>query len=61
MTRSLPGGRRKRITVRLSRRALSAARRALARRKRVTVTVRVTATDARGNSVVARNIRLKRG
>jgi hypothetical protein len=60
VARSLPGQRRKRIAVRLSRRALSAARRALARHKHVTATIRVTASDSRGNSVRrARNITLK--
>jgi subtilisin family serine protease len=59
VARSLPGRHRKRIVVRLSQRALSAARRALARHRHVTVTIRVTATDSRGNSVSrSRNIRI---
>jgi hypothetical protein len=60
IARSLPGRRRKRIAVRLSHRALSAARRALARHKHVTATITVTASDSRGNSIRrARNITLK--
>jgi subtilisin family serine protease len=62
VARSLPARHRKRITVRLSRRALSAARRALARHRHVTATVSVTASDSHGNSIRrARNITLKAG
>jgi subtilisin family serine protease len=60
VARSLSGRRRQRIAVRLSHRALSAARRALARYRHVTATITVTASDSRGNSIRrARNITLK--
>jgi thermitase len=61
IARSLQARHRKRIAVRLSHRALSAARRALARHRHVTASIRVTASDSRGNSISrARNITLKK-
>jgi subtilisin family serine protease len=50
ITRSLRGGRR-RLVIPLTRRALTRARRALARRKRVTALITLTATDRKGNSI----------
>jgi thermitase len=50
VTRSLAGGRR-RLTIPFTRRTLTRARRALARRKRVTVVVALTAMDSKGNSI----------
>ena len=59
--RSVPGGRRARVRFALSRRQLRVIRRALARRRRVTATLRVSAVDGAGNrSIARRRVRLRR-
>ena len=61
VARSAAGGTRKKLALKLSARALASARRALKRGRRVTATVKVTATTLRGNSIRAsRKIRLTR-
>jgi subtilisin family serine protease len=61
IARSAAGGSRKRLSLKLSKRALATARRALARGRGVIATVTVNATTLSGNSMKARRtIRLKR-
>ena len=61
VARSAAGGTRKRLALKLSRRALATARNALARGRGVTATVNVAATTLSGNSIKAkRTIKLKR-
>jgi hypothetical protein len=61
VARSAAGGSRKRLALKLSRRALATARRALARGRGVTAAVTVTATTLQGDSIKARRtIKLKR-
>jgi subtilisin family serine protease len=58
---ALAGGRRKRLTLKLSRRTRVRVRSALARGRRVSATVEVTATDRRGSTASAkRTIRVRR-
>jgi hypothetical protein len=60
-TRSLRGGKRRRLTLRLSRRARAAMRRALERGRKATALVTVTAVDGRGSRARAkRSIRIRR-
>jgi hypothetical protein len=56
VSRSLAAGRRKRLAIPLTRKALGPARRALARRRRVSAVVTVTATDREGNSIRRRRL-----
>jgi subtilisin family serine protease len=60
-SRALAGGRRKRLVLKLTRRARAKVRRALAHRRRVSATVKVTATDRRGSTASAkRKVRVRR-
>jgi subtilisin family serine protease len=60
-SRSLRGGRRARLTLRLSPRARAAMRRALARRRKAVAVVTVIAVDGRGSRVRAkRTVRIRR-
>jgi subtilisin family serine protease len=61
LARSLPGGKRKRLVVKLPGRTRKSIKRALARHRRVTATVTVTITDWRGSTARAkRKVKLVR-
>ncbi len=61
VTRALPAGARTKLTLKLSKKLIKAAKRALKKRKRVNATVNVGAADAAGNSSKAqRRMRLVR-
>jgi hypothetical protein len=54
LARALPGGKRKRLAIKLPRRTRRSVKRALARHHRVTATVTVVATDWRGSTARAK-------